>query len=479
MAKHSVIYAFVVLLFVGTLPSFAAIDLVSPVSTVNTPKLNFIKNYAGKNQIRILNNRFRVDHHVDEVMLLFFRKHGSKPIILIQPDGSKIYPRDANDKTIVWHADLGYDLIKIKKPMPGPWQAVGNILTDSKIIILTDIELQADSFPETVFQYEVIKAEARVINGSEAIKAKMFHEVITLRANLYPTQDPTKDNFGTSIFQLGEFLDDGKGLDEKPRDGVFTIKYTINTEHGEWIPNYRINAELFSRELIQEPITVIDSPVSFTVIPAKANESGEIDRYHNFVFTVDDTNIDNLSLLFQGTIRFPNRDTQTFSIEGMQERRIEIFNGEYGLFTVDMHVFGTTKEGREFQLDIPPYQFVTEEPAIDYIELPEMTDALTDDKKEDEFSGYKPEPEPEIPVGFIVFMNILILLFGCLVIWLFVLKRDITNPFAGMFKKKDKDKQTSDTEFETEEQPQAEELDNKPDGDDSPDDILDLSLPED
>ncbi len=137
------------------------------------------------------------------------------------------------------------------------------------------------------------------------------------------------------------------------------------------------------------------------------------------------------------------------------------------------------KKVASFHLDIPPYQFVTEEPEIDYIVLPEMTDALTDDQKEDEFSGYKPEPEPELPVGFIVFMNILILLFGCLVIWLFVLKRDITNPFAGMFKKKDKDKQKSDTEFETEEQPKAEELDNKPDDDDSPDDILDLSLPED
>lgn len=472
MAKHSIKYVFLILLFVGGLQSVAAVDLVSPTSPVNIPKIDFIKNYTGKNQIKILNNRFRVDYHIDEVMLLFFRKHGSKPVILIQPDGSKIYTRDADDKGIEWHADLGYDLIKIKKPMPGPWQAVGNILTDSKIIILTDVELQADSFPETVFQYEVIKAEARITNGNESIDAKMLHEVITLRANLYPTQDPTKANFGTSIFQLGEFLDDGKGLDERPRDGVFTIKYAINAQHGEWIPNYRINAELFSRELLQEPITVIASPVSYTVLQAKLNETGEVERYHNFMFTVDDTNIDNFSLLFQGTIRFPNGDQQTFSIEGMQERRIEIFNGDYGLFTVDMHVFGTTKEGREFHLDIPPYQFVTEEPEIEDIVLPEMTDLMDDDEPE-----LKPDDEPEVPVGFIIFMNILILLFGCLVIWLFVLKRDIKNPFPGLFKKKNKQK--DETEFESEAQPKAEEVDNKPDNDDSPDDILDLSLPED
>jgi uncharacterized protein (TIGR03503 family) len=479
VAKHSVIYAFVVLLIVGALPSFAAADLMSPTSPVNVPKLNFIKNYAGKNEIKILNNRFRVDYHVEEVMLLFFRKQGSKPIVLIQPDGSKIYPRDANDKTIEWHADTGYDLIKIKEPMPGPWQAVGKILPDSKIIILTDIELQADSFPDVVFQYEVIKAEARVVNSNEVIKSKMFHEVISLRANLYPTQDPTQDNFGTSIFQLGEFLDDGKGLDERPRDGVFTIQYTIKTMHGEWIPNYRINAELFTRELLQDPITVVDSPISFTVLPAKMNETGEIDRYHNFMFTVDDTNIDNLSLLFQGTIRFPNGDKQTFSVEGMQERRIEVFNGEYGLFTVDMHVFGTKKDGREFHLDIPPYQFVTEEPEIDYIVLPEMTDGMMDAEMDGGESETKPDDEPELPVGFIIFINILILSFGCLVIWLFVLKRDIKNPFARFFKKKDKNKEDSEMDFENEPQPKSEELDNNQDIDDSPDDILDLSLPED
>ena len=114
MAKHSIIYAWLILTLIAALPSFANnIDPVNPTKTLNVPKLEFLKNYEGQNEIKILNNRFRVDYHVKEVMLLFFRKHGSKPIVLIQPDGSKIYPKDANAKTIEWHADISYDFTHV------------------------------------------------------------------------------------------------------------------------------------------------------------------------------------------------------------------------------------------------------------------------------------------------------------------------------------------------------------------------------
>lgn len=483
MAKHSVIFLVLTLFAVSVFANIPTANVVSPTSTLNVPKLEFIKNYSGKNQIRLLNNRFRVDYHVEEVMMLFFRKHGSRPIVLIQPDGSKIYPQDASEKNIEWHADVGYDLIKLKNPMPGPWQAVGRILPDSKIIVLSDIQLQADPFPERVFQYEIIKAQARVINANEMIKAKTFGEVIRLRASLYPSKDPKKDNFGSSIYQLGDFLDNGQDLDERPRDGVFTIKYTINTGYGEWIPNYRITAELFTRELIQEPIDVMPSPITFTAIPAQVDDAGEEGRYHYVTFAVDDTYIDNSTMLFQGTIRFPNGEKQTFSIEGLQERRLEIFNGEYGVFTIEMDAFGTTKDKREISLDLPQFQFVTQEPEF---EIPEMTlPAMTEMTEVAEPEVIVP-PEPEFPIVMVAFINLFVISGGCLVIWVFVLKKPIHNPFAGLLDKlksvklkpKSKDK-AEPASSSKDEKVEPEKEKKKPEPDDSNDDILDLSLPED
>ena len=268
-------------------PSVAVQPVLDPTKAQAQPKLEFLKNFKGKNQIKLLNNRFRVDYEVDEIMLLFFRKHGSPPVVLVQPDGSKIYPRDANGETLEWHADVSYDLIKLTSPMPGPWQALGRILPDSKILVLSDIELQADKLPDAIFKYEVIKAKSRIINADEMIKDAGFRDVVRLRANLYSTNDSEQANFGADIFRLGEFLDDGKGLDEKPKDGEFTVQYYIDTATGNWIPKYRVTAELFTRELEQAPIAVLPSPISFDARIAAPEE-----RYHYVDIVVDNTHID-------------------------------------------------------------------------------------------------------------------------------------------------------------------------------------------
>ena len=55
---------------------------------------------------------------------------------------------------------------------------------------------------------------------------------VTLKASLYPSSNPEKPNFGSDIHQLGEFLDNGRDLDERPRDGVFTLQYDLKL--GSW-----------------------------------------------------------------------------------------------------------------------------------------------------------------------------------------------------------------------------------------------------
>lgn len=462
MAKSAIIC---IVLFVFSQISWANIPVVDPTNVQTQAKLEFLKNFKGKNEIKLLNNRFRVDHEVEEVMMLFFRQHGSAPVVLVRPDGSKIYPRDANAKTIEWHADLGYDLIKLKQPMPGPWQAVGKILSDSKVLVLTDIELLADNLPSPIFQYETIKAEARVENSDQIISDKNFREVIKLRASLYPSQDSEQPNFGADIIQLGEFLDNGRDLDEKPRDGVFTIEYDLKVGYGEWSPKYRISTELFARELTQEPIEILPLPITYEVQKAKEGE-----RYHYVTIMVNEELIDSESLLFEGKLLFPSRDTQQFTLSEKQSRKLEIFNPAYGTYGIEMIVYGTTKQGREFILKPPVFQFLTtqDDVAEPEIELPEMTEMPVEEEVIPVI-----EEEPEFPLALVIFINILILILGFLVIWLFVLKRTIPNPFKNIkFKKKKKEDDEIAPPEEIKVEKKAPDLSGT-------DDILDLSLPED
>ena len=468
MAKFAIICIYIVFIFVGQ-SALATLPVANPTNVQTQTKLEFLKNFEGKNEIRLLNNRFRVDYEVEEVMMLFFRKHGSAPVVLVQPDGSKLYPRDNNGKTIEWHADLSYDLIKLKNPMPGPWQAVGKILSDSKILVLSDIELMADNLPDKAFQYERIKAEARIINANEIIRDRNFRDAVTLKASLYPSSNPEQPNFGSDIHQLGEFLDNGRGLDERPRDGVFTLQYDLTLGHGEWSPKYRVATELFTRELSQEPITILPLPISYELEEAPLGE-----RYHYVTIVLDDTLIDNESLLIDGEITFPSRDTERFNLESLQDRRLKIFNPDFGTYQIKMEVYATTKQGREFKLLPPPYQFLTIEPEQEVveIELPEMTEMPMEEVIPE-------EPEKEFPIVLVILINFLILVFGFLVIWLFVLKRSIPNPFAKIKFKKKKKTEPEAKDDKNKSAEKQEKVDEKASEPDDSDDILDLSLPED
>ena len=103
-------------------------DTAAQVENELTEGFELLKDLPTKNQIPLFDNRFRVDDNVKEITLLMFRRRGSASVVLVQPDGSKLYFNRAEKNNIRWHDASSYDLIEIKNPMPGPWQAVGRIV---------------------------------------------------------------------------------------------------------------------------------------------------------------------------------------------------------------------------------------------------------------------------------------------------------------------------------------------------------------
>ena len=96
-----------------------------------------------ENGIKLLQNRFRIDHNVEEVTMVFFREFGSAPVVLVRPDGSKIFQSQVDGENVFWFDSDTYDLISIKNPVPGPWQAVGQILQGSRVMVLSEVKLHA------------------------------------------------------------------------------------------------------------------------------------------------------------------------------------------------------------------------------------------------------------------------------------------------------------------------------------------------
>ena len=320
--------------------------------------IEFYKSDNVTNEIPYFDNRFHIDAKLEEVTLIFFRDRGSKPIILVQPDGKKIRVSDFDKEKVEWHDDRTFDMIKINKPMPGPWQAIGDILPKSKILVVSEVKIEVDPLPEIVLSGETLKVVGKLYNGSEKIEVTQFRDVVELDVNFFSTNNSAYDNFGADALKLTSFRDDGEDLDEYAGDSLYTGEFLLDFAAGEWQPVFLIKLPLVTRELRQNPILLHKSPIIISV------ETSEVEATpHKLILKIDQTHVDPSSLVFQGKITFPDKQTRPFSImddEGSKtptSRLKDIPYTEPGIHRVNVSAFGRTTSGREFRLVVPEYTF--------------------------------------------------------------------------------------------------------------------------
>jgi uncharacterized protein (TIGR03503 family) len=334
--------------------AFAEID---NEKKLNKNKVEYYQKDNITNQVPYFDNRFRLDANLDEITLIFYRKSGSTPIILIRPDGSKIRVNKFDHEKVQWFDDSTFDMIKIKKPMPGPWQAVGDILPNSQILVVSDVIISVEPLPEIAFSGETLKVEGKLFNGEDAIDSPHFKKVVKLDVNFYSTNNSQYENFGADAVKVTSFRDDGRGLDEYASDNTFTGEFVLDFAPGEWQPVYLVKLPMATRELRQTAILLQKTPVDLSV-----NISDDPDKPHQLMFTIGPSFVDTSSLVFQGKFTFPDRQIEPFSImESTGETRATtITNTEPGIYRVNVSAFGKTKTGREFRLVVPEFTFNVE-----------------------------------------------------------------------------------------------------------------------
>lgn len=324
---------------------------------LNKVKVEYYQKDNITNQVPYFDNRFRLDANLEEITLIFYRKSGSTPIILIRPDGSKIRVNGFDRENVQWFDDRTFDMIKIKKPMPGPWQVVGDILPNSQILVVSDIKIEVEPLPEIAFSGETLKVEGKLFNGDDAIESPHFKNVVKLDVNFYSTNNSQYENFGADAIKVTSFRDDGHGLDEYANDNTFTGEFILNFAPGEWQPVYLVKLPMVTRELRQTPILLQKTPVKISVI-----KSEDVEKPHKVLLSIDPTFVDPNSLVFQGKFTFPDRQIEPFSImeEIGESRTTTITNTEPGIYRVNVSVFGKTITGREFRLVVPEFSFNVE-----------------------------------------------------------------------------------------------------------------------
>ncbi len=238
-----------------------------------------VANAAGESTMSLLDNRFRVDPSIEQITFLVYREQSSQPVVLVRPDGKKYYAWGTYDN-VRWYQEPSLDIISVDNPMPGPWQAVGKVTPKNNVRLISHLKLGTDAFPNHLYNGEALKFTARLTSEDAPLVLRDFLDRVNLRVTFtkfVENEDELIKEARPIPAVIGEFADDGRGLDEQAGDGVFTVQLPIEVEPGKYRARITSGNGVFLRAQ-EQVVLVYPDPISRTFI-----QSRNIEEAHQLV----------------------------------------------------------------------------------------------------------------------------------------------------------------------------------------------------
>lgn len=377
---------------------------------------------ASEQDIRLLDNRFRIDPTIKQASFVIYREKPSVPVVLVRPDGTKYYAWRHPDH-VSWHQETDMDIVSVDNPMPGPWQAIGKVTSENKIKVLTDLSMSVDSFPARLYQGESIKFTARLMQGDEPLNLRDFLDRVDLNVTfteflddpdaLPPDQRPQAKS-------IGHFIDDGTGLDEVPGDGVFTVELPINVPPGKYRARVTSGNGVFFRALEQQ-ILVYPTPLMATF-----KQSSNEENPHQLLVVAEEGSIEPGSVAVHA--EFTDGDGELTVYQGhTQDNQLELrinipYAGKPGQYKWVSWLYATDLlSSRPLVFALPQQTFaVTDFAALEQAEA-ERLEREAELMKEAEERRLAKEREDARTMSFIIIGvgNLVVVLLG-LITWFFL-----------------------------------------------------------
>lgn len=302
--------------------------------------------------IPLLDNRFRIDYGVKEITFIVTRKPGTPSVILVRPDGSKLYVGKVTPPDVGWLALKDQDLITIRDPMPGPWQAIGEVDPDNRVRLLSNIRLETDQLPTQLYQGERVKLKSWLLIDDAPPKAGYYLTDLGMTVRLQRFNDAKQEGEPIVDEVLGHYRDDGKGLDEVPGDGIMTAEAVLDVAAGKYRAMYSTGNQVFSRARYQD-VLIYPLPVSYTLAPPSQEFGAKLS------FLIDADELDPASVVIEGKATNTVGASMAFNVVAT-EPRVDVDLSaikEVGQYEVTATLFGTTRLGREIQVTLPVKSF--------------------------------------------------------------------------------------------------------------------------
>lgn len=305
-----------------------------------TSCLSFAHTIYAPNDIPLLDNRFRIDPHTEQVTFILNHSQGPVLVVLIRPDGSKLYQRRHPD-TVAWVSTKSKDIITIDNPMAGPWQAVANLDGDNRIKLLTPIELKTTRLPLKLYAQEYFTTHASLYHEDQVMTEESYLDGAKLSISLV----------GDASKKLTLYQDDGKAYDALPFDGDLTARVFVDLTPGRYLLNIHTKNDVFIRNKNYDAV-VFPAPIRQKIMEAKPG-----DKIVSIEFEIDSKEIDPTSVTLNGTITNRKKDIVAQLLKDNINASGDTITYtspelDFEHLKINTQVFATTRTGREIELQL-------------------------------------------------------------------------------------------------------------------------------
>jgi len=327
--------------------------------------LKIFEQATERDSVPLKDNRFSIDNQIEEFTVLIFKNKDSKPTLLEQPDGEN-YDAGSDSERITWFESVDYDLITINAPMAGEWRVYAEMDPDNRVLIVSNLKLKSTTLPNNLLANEKFVFNINLTQEDEIIAQQDFLKLLSMEVEV---KDENEEKVSFIL------LDDGKGVDEKALDGIYSIELTAPSSAGIAQISAWVESPTFQR-MRQQAINIFDSPVS-----VKKILSEDMNTLHKIIFTPvgDVSKADSLEIQVDAQLPDGQQILKPAELDKGYNRAIELPVIEAGgNYQILLTISGETPAGRQFLVNPPAIEFNTQSLVVEPV--------------------IEPEPEPEAPI---------------------------------------------------------------------------------
>lgn len=317
---------------------------------------------APAEQVPLEGDRFVIDSSVEEFTALIFRKPGSDSSVLISPDRTR-YSFQEERGDVNWYRTDKYDLITLKQPLEGEWRLQADMLPDSRVTVVSNLNVLVKPLPSNLFVGDSAALSLLLQEDGKTLQRAEFLRLIDIEASA---------SFSDESGPVGDVWSEDLSRDLPPGNGIYTADMDIFSAPGNYQLQVMIDGKSFQRQFLHN-FSVRD-PFGVTL------KKEVVDSSTQYLLTVSafGGDVDLQKTKIVAKVKDPKGRTsiKPLQLSAQDNWQLRITPEREGEYKLALRVNGVAKDGKKFGFDPEPLSF----------RFPDG---------DDPFAAAEPEPEPE------------------------------------------------------------------------------------